>query len=234
MKILVVDDDNDLLEFVQFALKRAGYEVVLARDEASAARAVQEEKPDLAVLDVNLGAGNGFDLLEKIRRSHDFPVIMLTARDSEDDKVRGLALGADDYLSKPFSPREFVARTHALIRRAGIAESRAVRVLDVGPLHLDAGKHSVTYDARPIDLTVTEFRVLEILMLNAGKVVPTAELLRTVWGHYDPHGSDVVRAIVHRLRRKLEDDPQDPRLVHTVAGVGVMIDPVDRAEATPP
>ena len=228
MTVLLVDDDRELLDLMRFALKRAGIETVLAYDVAGALRSLAEARPDVAVLDVNLGAGNGFDLLQEIRRASDMPVIMLTARASEDDKIRGLELGADDYVTKPFSPRELVARVRAQLRRSGsdVADEKGPRpVMEVGPLRLSVAEHAVTKDGAAVDLTVTEFRLLQALMEQAGNVVPTATLLRQVWGYEDPTARDVVRVAVHRLRRKLGDDAAAPQLLHTVAGIGVMLRP---------
>jgi two-component system response regulator VicR len=228
MTVLFVDDDRELLDLMRFALKRAGLEAVLAFDAAGALRSFAEKRPAIAVLDVNLGADNGFDLLLELRRASDLPIIMLTARASEEDKIRGLELGADDYVTKPFSPRELVARVRAQLRRSGteVGEERpAAPLIEVGPLRLSVAEHTVTRDGKPIELTVTEFRLLHALMQQAGSVVSTAALLRQVWGYEDPTARDVVRVAVHRLRRKLGDDAADPRLLHTIAGVGVMLRP---------
>lgn len=228
MRILLVDDDCDLVDLLSFALQRAGFVVLPAYDSASAERLLQEGEPDLAVLDVGLGATDGFELLRQVRRGSDIPVIMLTARAAEDDKVRGLDLGADDYLTKPFSHRELIARIRANLRRRGqslplppVEKSQ----LQVGPIVLNSAQHSASVDGQALDLTVTEFRLLYYLMLNAGTVVSTRAALRHVWGYDDPGGSDVVRVTVHRLRRKIEHDPASPRFLQTVAGVGVMLRP---------
>ena len=228
MTILLVDDDRELLDLMRFALKRAGLDPVLAYDAAGALRSFGEARPDLAVLDVNLGAGNGFDLLQELRRMSDLPIIMLTARAGEEDKIRGLELGADDYVTKPFSPRELVARVRAQLRRSGrdVADEKvAAPVIEVGPLRLSVAEHTVTRDGKAIELTVTEFRLLHALMEQPGSVVSTVVLLRQVWGYEDPTARDVVRVAVHRLRRKLGDDAAAPQLLHTVAGVGVMLRP---------
>jgi two-component system response regulator RegX3 len=158
------------------------------------------------------------------------PVIMLTAFDSEDDKVRGLDLGADDYLAKPFSHRELVARIRATLRRTGIREVRPREDLStrlqVGALSLDAADHSVIAHGQPVGLAPTEFRLLQCLMANAGHVVSTQELLKQVWGYTDPVSSaDVVRVTAHRLRHKIEQDPRHPQLLHTIAGVGILLKP---------
>ena len=228
MKILLVNDDRELVDLLTFVLRRAGLDALSAFDASTALELLETERPDLAVLDVSLGSGSGFDLLRDLRRRSRIPVIMLTARNAEDDKVRGLELGADDYLTKPFSHRELVARIRAQLRRHGqewSAPRPGETLLQVGPVTLNVAEHAVTKKGGPIDLTVTEFRLLHYLMTNAGAVVPTRAILKQVWGYDDPGGTDVVRVTVHRLRRKLEDDPNRPRLVHTVPGVGVMLKP---------
>jgi two-component system, OmpR family, response regulator VicR len=227
MKILIVDDDRELIDLLAFALKRAGLEPIAAYDAASAMRQYEERHPDLVVLDINLGTSNGLSFLKELRRHGQVPVIMLTALDSEEDKVRGLELGADDYLTKPFSHRELVARIRAQLRRnvqewQPTGRNSQTRLI-VGPIALDVAEHSVTKAGQAVSLTVTEFRLLHCLMSNAGVVVPTAALLRGVWGDPDAGGSDVVRVTVHRLRRKLEDDSAKPRLLHTIPGVGFLL-----------
>jgi two-component system, OmpR family, response regulator VicR len=228
MQILLVDDDRELIDLLAFALKRAGLEPVAAHDAQTAVRLFQEKQPDLAVLDINLGGASGLEVLKSLRRQSQLPIIMLTALDSEEDKVRGLEMGADDYLTKPFSHRELIARIRAQARRIGqdwqpkkTPETR----LAVGPIVLDLAEHSVAKDRKPINLTVTEFRLLHCLMTHAGSVVPTGTLLKQVWGYQDPGGTDVVRVTVHRLRRKLEDDPSRPAFLHTIPGVGVLLKP---------
>jgi DNA-binding response OmpR family regulator len=226
MRILLVDDDRELIDLLAFALKRAGLQPIAAHDAASAMRQYEERHPDLVVLDINLGNSNGLDVLKELRRRGQVPVIMLTALDSEEDKVRGLELGADDYLTKPFSHRELIARIRAQLRHVQNGQRtrrNSETRLIVEPITLDLAKHSVTKAGQAVSLTVTEFKLLHCLMPNAGEVVATAMLLREVWGHPDAGGPDVVRVTVHRLRRKLEDDPAKPRLLHTIPGVGVLL-----------
>jgi len=233
VRILLVDDDRELIDLLAFALKRAGLDPVAAHDGTSALRLFEERQPDLVVLDINLGSSSGLDVLKELRRRSSLPVIMLTALDSEEDKVRGLEAGADDYLTKPFSHRELIARIRAQLRRSGqewSARQPETR-LEVGTITLDLAEHSVTKAGKPVALTVTEFRLLHCLMTNAGRVVPTSELLKQVWGYQDPGGSDVVRVTVHRLRRKLEQDPARPHLLHTIPGVGVLLKATTDAEA---
>jgi two-component system response regulator VicR len=234
VRILLVDDDRELIDLLAFALKRGGLDPIAAYDGASALRLFEERGPDLVVLDINLGASSGLDVLRELRRRSSLPVIMLTALDSEEDKVRGLEAGADDYLTKPFSHRELIARIRAQLRRSGqewpVRRAPETR-LEVGSIVLDLAEHSVTKNGQQVSLTVTEFRLLHCLMSNAGRVVPTSELLKQVWGYQDPGGSDVVRVTVHRLRRKLEQDPARPHLLHTIPGVGVLLKATTDAEA---
>lgn len=228
MRLLIVDDDRDLIDLLTFALQRAGFEVLSAPDPPAATRLIEAEQPDLIVLDINLRGWSGLDLLRDLRRTSAVPVILLSARTTEDDKVNGFELGADDYLTKPFSHRELIARIRAQFRRrdaqwqppqAAAVEYRA------GGIVLNAAEHSVTKDGQPLSLSVTEFRLLQYLMANAGSVVPTGHVLRQVWGYDDPSGSDVVRVTIFRLRRKLEDDPSHPTLLHTISGVGFLLKP---------
>jgi DNA-binding response OmpR family regulator len=233
---MLVDDDRELIDLLAFALKRAGLDPIAAHDGASALRVFEERRPDLVVLDIGLGTSSpsGLDVLRDLRRRSSLPVILLTAFDSEEDKVRGLEAGADDYLTKPFSHRELIARIRAQLRRSGqewpVRQAPETR-LEVGSIILDLGEHSVTKDGQQVSLTVTEFRLLHCLMSNAGRVVPTGELLKQVWGYQDPGGSDVVRVTVHRLRRKLEQDPARPHLLHTIPGVGVLLKDTTDAQA---
>ena len=236
MKVLLVEDDRDLVDLLTFTMKRVGFQILAAHEAPLALRLLAEQQPDAVVLDVNLGKWNGFDLLRTMRLRTDVPVIMLTAHDGEDDKVRGLELGADDYITKPFSHRELIARIRTHLRRAG-REWAAPRAegsrLTAGPLQLDLREHSVTKNGAPLELTVTEFRLLHFLMTNAGAVVPSTAILRHVWGHDAAGGSETVRVTVHRLRRKIEDDPNDPVLLRTVAGVGVILKGEAPSEAPP-
>jgi DNA-binding response OmpR family regulator len=229
MKILLVDDDRDLLDLLDFVLRREGFEVVTAGDDQSARRQYSNENPDLIVLDLNLGSENGLDILRHLRQQSTIPVVILSARDHEEDIVLGLDLGADDYLTKPFSHRELVARIRANLRRQDIdqtAQRAALLKLEIGPITMDLAEHAVRVNGDSVDLTVTEYRVLHHLMAQAGSVVSTGALLKSVWGEDDASRGDVVRVAIHRLRRKLGDDPSRPRLLHTVPGVGVMLKPI--------
>jgi DNA-binding response OmpR family regulator len=225
-RILLVDDDRELIDLLAFALRRGGLEPIAAHDGPSALRQFEDRQPDLAVLDISLGTTSGLDVLKELRHRSSLPIIMLTALDSEEDKVRGLETGADDYLTKPFSHRELIARIRAQLRRNGhdaTPPQEPVTRLQVGSITLDLAQHSVTRAGRPVSLTVTEFRLLHCLMSNAGRVVTTSDLLKQVWGDHETNNGDVVRVTVFRLRRKLEDDPTNPKLLHTIPGVGVLL-----------
>ncbi len=228
MKVLIVEDDRELVDLLTFALRRAGFDVLPAYDSPTALKLLEADRPDLAVVDVNLGSSNGFDLVRDLRQRSRLPVIMLTGRHAEDDKILALELGADDYVTKPFSHRELIARIRAHLRRGAKEWSPPAPpepVLQVGPIVLNVAEHAATKGRQPLDLTVTEFRLLRYLMSNPGRVAPTPAILKQVWGYDDPRGTDVLRVTVHRLRRKLEDDPDHPRLLHTVPGVGVTLKP---------
>lgn len=226
LKILIVDDDRDLVDLLHFALHRAGFEARTAYDGPTAVKLLEDDEPDLVVLDVNLGAWNGFELLKDIRRHSQVPVIMLTGLHTEDEKVRGLDLGADDYMTKPFSHRELVARIRANLRRRRehwrpVPAEQAV--LTEGPVTLYAAEHRATRDGKPLPLTRTEFRLLQYLMANAGNVIPAQAIAKQVWGYTDSSALDVVRVTAYRLRRKLGEDATNPQLIHTVSGVGLML-----------
>ena len=218
MKILAVDDDADLLALVGFALAQAGFVVVKAKDVPSALRVFAQESPDLAILDINLPGGTGFEICAAIRKQSRVPVMMLTARGEEEDLVRALDMGADDYLTKPFSPRTLLARVRALLRRAGLETGGD---MTAGDLHLDLEAHVLRVGgAEPVKLTKLETRLLQILIANAGHVVGTERLLTHVWGHRGSGDRQLLKQLVHRLRQKIETDPAEPALLQTESGAG--------------
>jgi DNA-binding response OmpR family regulator len=222
MKILIVDDDPDLLSLVGFALSQSGFAVVKGVDVASALKAFADEAPDLAILDINLPGGSGFDICEAIRKQSRIPIMMLTARGEEEDLVRALDLGADDYLTKPFSPRTLLARVRALLRRSGVESGGA---MTVGRLRLDLEAFVLHLGEGPaVKLTKLETRLLQILLANAGHVVGTERLLTHVWGHRGSGDRQLLKQLVHRLRHKIEADPADPQVLKTEAGAGYRID----------
>ncbi|HZT04806.1 MAG TPA: response regulator transcription factor [Steroidobacteraceae bacterium] len=218
MKVLVADDDRDLRDLVGFTLTQAGYLVIKAADGTGALRSVAEEAPDLVILDINMPGASGFQVCEAVRRNSRVPIMMLTVRGEEEDLVRALELGADDYLTKPFSPRTLLARAKALLRRAG---TEGASVLSNGRLSLDADEHSLGIaDAPPIRLTKLELRLLQLLLANAGRTVSSDRLLIHVWGHRGSGDRQLLKQLVHRLRQKIERDPATPQILQTAAGAG--------------
>jgi len=201
MKALIVDDDRVLADVLAFTLRREGFEVIQAFDGEAALQRWQEERPDLVVLDVNLPRLDGFAVCRRIRELSDTPILLLTVRNEEDDIVHGLELGADDYITKPFSPRQLVARALAVLRRAQRAPAPAVR--QAGELALDSSRREVRFaGGEPVSLAPLESRLLEYLMLNAGHVVTMEAIIDHVWG---PEGGDrdMLRQLVRRLRQKI-------------------------------
>lgn len=238
-KVLIVEDDPEAIEILTFILVRAGFQVVAALGVFAALRLAAIERPDLVLLDVNLGHWSGFDLLRSLRERSNVPVILLTGRTAEEDRVHGLELGADDYITKPYSPRELVARIRAVLRRhgreaAGPANGLGPRRLEVGPLVLDLDRHSATLHGRRLSLTRLEFRLLSCLMHRAGTVVPMAELFAHVWGRDRVPAAETYRSTVHRLRQKLGDSAERPHLLHTVHGVGLMLRPTESSLPSEP
>jgi DNA-binding response OmpR family regulator len=222
MKILVVDDDRVLADVVAFAFRREGFDVIQAYDGLSALQRWSEEHPDLVVLDVNLPKMDGFTVCQRIRNEAETPIIMLTVRSEDDDIVHGLDLGADDYMSKPFSPRQLVARANAVLRRTGQIPAHAPR--QVGYLHLSPSRREVRLgDGDPIALTPLEGRMLDYLMVNAGQVLTYDALIDHVWG---PEGADrdMLRQLIRRVRTKIEPDPANPRFIITTPGLGYSLE----------
>jgi DNA-binding response OmpR family regulator len=218
MKILAADDDRDLRELIGFTLAQAGYLVLKAGDGPSALRTFDEESPDLVVLDINMPGASGFQVCEAIRKRSRVPVIMLTVRGEEEDLVRALELGADDYLTKPFSPRTLLARIKALLRRAGMENAAP---LAVGRITLDIEEHTVRIgSAEPVRLTKLELRLLQMLLANAGHTVSSDRLLIQVWGHRNSGDRQLLKQLVHRLRQKIEADPAVPQFLQTASGAG--------------
>lgn len=218
--VLIVEDDPDLAQFVKAYLERAGYTVKTARDGLTGLSAALGEYPDLIVLDWMLPGIDGLEFMKRLRRERRTPVIMLTARGEEDDRVRGLELGADDYVSKPFAPRELVARVGSVLRRLDAAQEQGEVSYKRGHLTIDPSRRSVTQGGEPLDLTAREFNLLHTLASQPGRVYRRGELLDRVWGD-DFAGVDrVVDVHMSNLRQKLEAHPAQPRLLLTVRSVG--------------
>jgi len=224
VKLLVVDDDRDLVELLEYALRREGYEVARAYDGEAALDAVERDRPDLVVLDLNLPKLAGFVVLERIRhRDEHIAVLLLSARQDESDILRGLQLGADDYITKPFRPKELVARVKAILRRSVHARGRpAPAVYRTGDIVLDEALHEVKTGEVPIHLSPTEFKLLRHFMANPGRVLTQEEILEGVWGYDADVGGDLVKLNVSRLRRKLGGDGRPRDVIQTVPGVGYL------------
>jgi DNA-binding response OmpR family regulator len=236
--VLLVDDDRDLLNLLAFLVEQARLTPLRAMDPTTALDLLSKEDPSVAIIDLNLIPWDGFDLLEEVRkRNRTIPILVLTARASEDDKVRALDAGADDYVVKPFGHRELVARIRAHARRAAVDRNGKLphATLEVGPLRLDLRERLLEITGEEeLRLTGTEFRLLEYLMRNSNAVVPTAALARHVWGYDDSPARDVVRVTLHRLRRKLRDDGDGRRFIETVPGVGLKLRPAVRGRESNP
>jgi DNA-binding response OmpR family regulator len=224
MRVLIVDDDRVLADVLAFTMRRAGFEIIQAFDGEAAIQRWTEDRPDLIVLDVNLPKLDGFAVCRHIREHADTPILLLTVRDEEDDIIHGLELGADDYITKPFSPRQLVARAQAVLRRVGKTPAPAVR--QVGGLTLDPSRRELQIgQGETVSLTPLESRLLDYLMLNAGHVLTTEAIIEHVWG---PEGGDrdMLRQLVHRLRSKISqasqtgDDLLPGEYIETVPGLG--------------
>ncbi len=218
--ILVVDDEENIVNIVTAYLQAEGYTVHTAVDGHSALKAIRTIHPDLVVLDIMLPGMDGLEVLQQLRRESQAYVIMLTAKSEETDKVVGLTLGADDYLTKPFSPRELVARVKAALRRYGQTTGSNSQVLTFAHLRIDLDARRVWKDEQEIDLTTIEFDLLLALARHNGRVLSREQLLQQVWGH-DFYGEDrVVDVHLGHIRKKLEANPTRPELIVTVRGVG--------------
>lgn len=219
-KILVVDDEPAILELVTYNLEQAGFSTLTATDGETALKLVEAEKPDLVILDIMLPKLDGFEVCRNIRARYNTPILMLTARREEVDRVLGLELGADDYLVKPFSPRELVARVRAILRRVAEAGGRKDGLIIVGDLVINPESHEVQVRGKKVELTLKEYQLLKFLAENPGRVFTREALLDRVWeGDYfgDTRTIDVH---IRHLREKIEEDPSNPRYILTVRGVG--------------
>lgn len=221
-KILVVDDEKKLVKVLQGYLEQAGYTVLTAFDGQEALTLFRHDKPSLVLLDLNLPVVDGLDVCRAMRKSSDVPIIMLTARVEEADRLIGLELGADDYIVKPFSPREVVARVRAVLRRTE-GQVTQPEILSTGDLAVDLSKHSVHVADRLIELTPTEFDLLAAMMQNPGRAFTRLQLLDQVQGEAFEGYERTIDAHIKNLRQKIEPDPKNPRYILTVFGVGYKI-----------
>jgi DNA-binding response OmpR family regulator len=219
--ILLVDDEDAIQKLLSFPLRRDGYEVIEARDGEAALARFAEEKVDLVVLDLALPKLDGLEVCRRLRARSEVPIIMLTARDDEVDKIIGLEIGADDYITKPFSIREFRSRVRALLRRASMAVATDLdEDIVVGPLRLDRGRRRVEIDGRSPELTYVEFELARVLAGAPGRVFSRQDLLEAVWGSSEYRDPRTIDVHIRHLREKLERDSSRPELVLTVRGVG--------------
>ncbi|HZN77737.1 MAG TPA: response regulator transcription factor [Micromonosporaceae bacterium] len=221
-KLLVVEDDPNILELLSASLRFAGFEVATAMTGSQAVNAARTRRPDLVVLDVMLPDLDGFEVIRQLREGgRRTPVVFLTARDATDDKIRGLTLGGDDYVTKPFSLEELTARIRAVLRRTASGSPDAPPKLTFADLELDEETHEVWRDGKLVSLSPTEFKLLRYLMVNAGRVLSKAQILDHVW-NYDFRGDDnIVESYISYLRRKVDTGEQ--RLIHTLRGVGYVL-----------
>jgi two-component system, OmpR family, response regulator RegX3 len=232
-RILLVEDEASISEPLAAALGREGFVSTVAETVADGLERFRSDRPDLVLLDVMLPDGDGKDLLRQIRAESRTPVVMLTARGQETDKVVGLELGADDYVVKPFGSAELIARIRAVLRRSTTPEADAPAVLQVGDVQMNLHTHSVSQAAQPLDLTLKEFELLRMLMEGAGRVVSRTDLIDEVW---DPNWYGSTKTLdvhVSSLRKKLGDDPSEPRYIHTVRGVGFRFSSQDELDQSP-
>jgi two-component system response regulator RegX3 len=218
--VLVVEDEPSFSEPLTFMLKREGYDVTVAETGPAALTEFDRVGPDIVLLDLMLPGMSGTEVCRVLRTKSNVPVIMLTARDGEIDKVVGLELGADDYVTKPFSSRELLARIRAVLRRRGDDDELLPGVLEVGPVRLDVDRHIVTVNGAVTQLPLKEFDLLEVLLRNAGRVLTRGQLIDRVWGASYVGDTKTVDVHVKRLRTKIEPDPANPRYVTTVRGLG--------------
>jgi DNA-binding response OmpR family regulator len=218
-KILVVDDEPEIVRLLRAYLERAGFAVVTAGSGQQALAVARHERPDLVVLDLNLPGLDGLDVCRTIRRSSDVPIIMLTARLEEADRLIGLELGADDYVVKPFSPREIVARVRAVLRRVAGPPARPELISAAG-VTLDLARRSASVERQRLDLTTMEFDLLALLVEHPGQVFTRLQLLDRLQGNAYEGYERTIDVHIKNLRRKLGDDPDDPRFIETVRGVG--------------
>ncbi|QXM05830.1 response regulator transcription factor [Crassaminicella indica] len=222
-KVLVVDDEQHIIELIQFNLESNGYDVITSENGEDAIVIAQEEMPDVIILDLMLPGIDGFEACKKIRnneKTRKIPIIMLTAKGEETDKVLGLELGADDYLTKPFSVRELIARIKAILRRFEEIPKEVVKNIKVNDIVIDVEKHEVTKNGEHIELTLKEFELLKILAKNRGKVLSRNFLLDEIWG-YDYFGETrTVDVHIRHLRKKIEDNDKYPIYIETIRGIG--------------
>jgi DNA-binding response OmpR family regulator len=220
-KLLIIDDDNELVEAIKLYLGRAGYGIVTAADGLQGMQQMYSQRPDLIILDVMMPTMDGWETCRRIREISDVPVIMLTARGQETDRVMGLKLGADDYVAKPFSLKELEARVEAVLRRTRLAPPGEGRILYADDnLVIDSERLEVSKGGEWVQLTATEQRLLFYLAENAGRILANEQILEAVWGKEYVDEADYVKLYIWRLRQKIEEDPRQPQYILTERGIG--------------
>lgn len=224
-RILVVEDEETLAEAISFLLSKEGFEVEMAEDGPAAIAAFEKNGADLILLDLMLPGLSGTEVCRQIRAKSSVPIIMLTAKDSEIDKVVGLEIGADDYVTKPYSSRELIARIRAVLRRGETGDAASADgVLNVGPIRLDSDRHVISVNGEQVALPLKEFELLEFLMRNSGRVLTRMQLIDRVWGSDYVGDTKTLDVHIKRLRAKIEKDPANPELIQTVRGMGYKLE----------
>jgi two-component system, OmpR family, KDP operon response regulator KdpE len=222
--VLAIDDEPGILRLIKLELSAQGLRVITAQNGEEGVRMEEEQRPDIVLLDLSMPERDGFEVMRQLRDRTNIPVILLTGKSSDGDKVKGLELGADDYLAKPFSPEELSARVKAVLRRSAGAHD-AEHIISAGDVVIDLHRRVVTRNQAPVDLTRTEWRLLQALIANPGRVMLNTELLSNIWGPEYRGDLQYLRVWVSRLRKKLEADPANPQLIKTYAGIGYMFTP---------
>ncbi|WP_055483095.1 response regulator [Sphaerimonospora mesophila] len=226
-RVLVVEDEESFSDALSYMLRKEGFEVAVAATGPDALEVFDRAGADIVLLDLMLPGLPGTEVCRALRQRSNVPVIMLTAKDSEIDKVVGLELGADDYVTKPFSSRELVARIRAVLRRRGDIEEPQSAVLAAGPVRMDVDRHVVAVRGRQVQLPLKEFELLEVLLRNVGRVLTRGQLIDRVWGADYVGDTKTLDVHVKRLRAKVEADPANPRCILTVRGLGYKFDPIE-------
>ena len=219
--ILIAEDDGDIRDLLRLYLESEGYRVLEAADGAAALALARENMPDMAILDVMMPELNGYELTRALRKFSDIPILILSAKSQDNDKILGLNLGADDYIAKPFNPVEIVARVKAQLRRATRENSTT---LTVGELSLDTATFQLTKNGQPIALTPMEYKILALLMRSPGRIFTKIQLYEGAVGNYFDGDDNTMMVHISKLREKIEDDPKDPRYIITVRGLGYKIE----------
>ena len=219
--ILIAEDDGDIRDLLRLYLESEGYRVLEAADGAAALALARENMPDMAILDVMMPELNGYELTRALRKFSDIPILILSAKSQDNDKILGLNLGADDYIAKPFNPVEIVARVKAQLRRATRENSTT---LTVGELSLDTATFQLTKNGQPIVLTPMEYKILALLMRSPGRIFTKIQLYEGAVGNYFEGDDNTMMVHISKLREKIEDDPKDPRYIITVRGLGYKIE----------